>query len=110
MNFTHSDVASNFEFTNFRATPARTLNLHRYNIADRIYSHLLKDINTHWRVSIVNKNKENLIEQNLAKIKRNFSVGNSKEMVDSHAIFSKQKRLSLKSDQFILFEYVEKEP
>ena len=86
------------------------MNLHRYNIADRIYSHLLKDINTHWKVSVVNKNKENLIEQNLAKIKRNFSVGNSKEMVDSHAIFSKQKRLSLKSDQFILFEYIEKEP
>lgn len=110
INYNHSEVANNFQFTNFRMTPFKTLNLHRYNIAQRIYTHLWEDMNTHWKVELVNKKKADVIKQKLLKKKRNFSLGGLNEVVDSWAIFGKAKRLSLKSDQFMLFEYIEKEP
>ena len=110
INYTHSDVANNFEFTNFRMTEGRTLNQHRFNIGKIIYTDLLNDKNTIWKVELINRKKSDYLKQILLRKKKNMTVGNSKEIVDSYAIFNKFKRLSLKSDQFMLFEYIEKEP
>ena len=35
---------------------------------------------------------------------------NNNEIVESYEIFKSKKRLSLKSDPFVLFEYVEENP
>lgn len=101
----HTKVAEDFELHDFVIIPEKIVNLYRNDITTKIIFQLLFERNVKWRFKIVRKDQEDLLRKRL-KIS---DLGSSK-LIQSHAIFNTPRRLSLKSDEFVLLEYIEKEP
>lgn len=101
----HTRMADEFWLTDFVIYPMNILNLYRQDIFGQIIlAKIMKTENKAWRFQIVNKANENILRTKLRRSENSLSV------IQNHEIFKTPKRLSLKSDDFTLIEYIEKEP
>lgn len=86
------------------------MNLYRPSIERIIFLDLfIKQAET-WRVQIVTKNKEEFIKHKIMSKYQSKKFKSFKTIVQSADLFNNPGRLSLKTDNFILVEYVEQNP
>ena len=90
--------------------PEFVYQLHRYDFRRNIYLEMGKKVEPVWKVSIVNNRKKNFPIKAAMSKRRDMADVNSKEVPDSFKVFRKPEKLSLKCDDFVLFEYIEKDP
>lgn len=109
-NYNHSNIATSFQYNLLSMTPDRVYMLHRYDISRTIEQSLSLGSNSTWRVKVVNRSQKNYPLKYLMSKRRDFVDSNSKEIHHSYKIFKKLKKISLNSDDFVLFEYIEKDP
>ena len=85
--------------------PQKVVDLYRSNIEDEIFlkASMSAQEDT-WTVKIVNKQNENRLK------KKQKIADTQKQIIQSHLLFSKPSRLSLKSDTLVLIEYIEQRP
>lgn len=110
-NYNHSDVANNFQFNIFRMSKDKIKSLHRFDISRVVYGDIISNRNNKWRVKVLNNSDKNYpLRKQLNRKSKIISNINSQEIHHSHEIFKKFSKLSLKTDDFFLFEYIEKSP
>lgn len=111
VNYRHSEVANTFQFNIWRMSKDKIKNLHRYDMSKVIMTEIMANRNGKWKVKIQNNSLTNYpLKKQLSRKRKGISDINSQEIHHSQAIFKKFSKLSLKTDEFILFEYVEKNP
>lgn len=124
----HSKVATNFLCHDFIIIPEKSLNLYRPDISGKVIFDLLFDKHHTWKFKIVKaKNEKHLKSKNsngiFDKLNADNNYGgfinigisrnrnnNANRIIQSHEVFNSPSKLSLKSDDYILLEYIEKEP
>jgi hypothetical protein len=100
----HTKVAEDFQLTEFEIT-SRVRNLYRNDISGVVLrAKFLKEENRSWRVSVVGKRGESFLAN---KLRRDEGT---KTGLQNHEILKTPKRLSLRTDDFVLFEYIERDP
>lgn len=110
-NYNHSEVADTFQFNIFRMSKDKIKNLHRFDLAQVVYGEILANKNAKWRVRIQNNSDaNNPLRKQLNRKSKIIANINSQEIHHSHEIFKKFSKLSLKGDDFFLFEYIEQNP
>jgi transcription initiation factor TFIID subunit 1 len=110
-NYNHSEVADTFQYNIFRMSKDKIKHLHRFDLAQVVYGEILANKNSKWRVRIQNNNDlNNPLRKQLNRKSKIIVNINSQEIHHSHELFKKFSKLSLKGDDFFLFEYVEKNP
>jgi hypothetical protein len=110
-NYTHSEVALNFQFNVFRMSIDKIKNLHKFDMARTIQMEIIQNRNSKWKVRLLNNSKNNYpLKQLLNQKKKKAGDINSQEIHHSHMIFKKFSKLSVKTDDYFLFEYTEKNP
>ncbi len=111
INYHHSEVANIFQFNIFKMTKDRIENLHRFDISRPIYSDIFQNRNNKWHVKILNNSDANYpLKKQLNRRRQGMGDINTQEIHHSQEIFKKFNKLSLKTDDFVLFEYIEKNP
>ena len=103
-NFNHSKVAQRFIFENFRIMKFDYKKHHRFDFLRE------KNQNKIWKIQGIKGEDVSAIKRYEKKRENNFQLEEVSELVDSFEIFKNRKRLSCKSDPFILFEYIEEFP
>lgn len=63
-----------------------------------------------WKVEILRRNENQMLRNSLKRKREDSASDELIELVDSFEIFKNRKRLSCKSDDFVLFEYMEQTP
>lgn len=110
-NYNHSEVATTFQFNIFKMSKDKIKNLHRFDISRVVMGDIISNRNAKWKVRIMNNSdRNNPLRKQLNRKLKTISNINSQEIHHSHEIFKKFSKLSLKTDDFFLFEYVEKNP
>lgn len=124
----HSKVASSFSCHDFIIVPEKSLSLYRPDISGKVIFDILFDKNHTWKFKVIKTKDEGHLKAKMNTgvsdkfnnnnnyagflnigISRN-KMSNTNRIIQSHEIFKSPSRLSLKSDDFCLFEYIEKEP
>ena len=110
-NYNHSEVADTFQYNIFRMSKDKIKSLHRFDMSNIIYSDIINNKNVKWRVRVQNNSDvNNPLRKQLNRKSKIITNINSQEIHHSHEIFKKFSKLSLKGDDFFLFEYIEKGP
>lgn len=111
INYHHSEVANSFQFNIFKMTKDRIENLHRFDIGRSIMSDIFQDKNAKWQVKVLNNSDANYpLKKQLNRRRQAMGDINTQEIHHSQEIFKKFNKLSLRNDDFVLFEYIEKNP
>lgn len=84
--------------------------LHRHDMTRTIMGDVLTGKNHAWKTKVVNNHHSNYPIDHAMNKRRSKVDFESKEVHHSFHIFKKVKKLSLRSDDFFLFEYIEKDP
>jgi len=111
-NYHHSEVATSFQFNIFRMPKEKIKYLHRYDIFRSIQAEIaLGRPPAKWRVKILNNNDANYpLKNQLSRRRQGIAEINTQEIHHSMEIFKSFSKLSLKADDFFLFEYIEQNP
>ena len=116
-NYYHSDVALTFKYNSFIPVKDKIKNLHRYDISKQILKEIKQLMQSapgappmagKWHVKIQNNCNGNY-PLKLSK-RRGLGESNLQEIHHSQEKFKKFSKLSLRTDEFFLFEYTEKNP
>ena len=111
INYHHSEVANSFQFNIFEMAKDKIKNLHRFDIGKVIMGDIVNNRNAKWKVKVLNNCDSNYpLKKQLNRKRRGITDINTQEIHHSQEIFKKFQKLSLRSDDFFLFEYIEKSP
>ena len=107
----HSGIALHFLNHDFVMMPKKVINLYRPDISSKIILDAFFGKKNTWKFQVVKQKNENSLKKKLGLDSESVNrFGFSKKTIHSHEIFKKSSRLSLRSDDFLLFEYIEKDP
>ena len=110
VNYQHSEIAEKFLLNTLQMTADSVYHMHRHDMTRTIMGDVLMGKNHIWKTKIVNNHVSNYPLDHALNKRRSKVDIDSKEIQHSFHIFKKVKKLSLKSDDFFLFEYIEKDP
>ena len=86
------------------------LRLYRPDVEKFIFLELFFGKSDKWSIQIVSKKNENFLKEKIIKKFQQKKFQTFWSVVNSADIFCTSARLSLKTDQFILVEYIEQNP
>ena len=110
-NYHHSEVANNFQFNIFEMSKDKIKHLHRFDISKVVYADLLNNRSSKWSVKVLNNCDANYpLKKQLNRKRKGIADINMQEIHHSQEIFKRFQKLSLRADDFFLFEYIEKNP
>lgn len=110
VNYQHSEIAEKFLLNTLQMTQDTVYHLHRHDMTRSIITDKLTGNSGVWKTKIVNNHYSNYPLDHAMNKRRSKVDIESKEVHHSFHIFKKVKKLSLRSDDFFLFEYIEKDP